>query len=236
MISVAVKIPVQRTFVIYGLFDPHSDECRYIGQTCDSAKRRARYDNPRFWRSQFNLQDWLLTLKIAGHPYVWKQLAECATADHANRMERAHIRLHREHGSDLLNVASGGKARNSRRASRIPEIEWLKFGRRIKCVHAELTALWIESPQLFPRSSKACLKLQHSLRAMRRSIEAMEDQLEAEHPTWDVIGLFNGSPHHARTRIARLSRPATRAVIDPISLLDALNLDPSGSLSSPAPF
>lgn len=91
---------------IYGLHDPRSGICRYIGKTNNPNKRfkdhlcKSLGDNP-------HKKNWILSLRAAGlRPRL--EILRTVPADGWKTWERAFIQEYRKFGFDLTNALDGG--------------------------------------------------------------------------------------------------------------------------------
>jgi len=93
----------QRTF-IYGLFDPRTEECRYVGKT-NRPKRRFYHHVKR--TNMIRIKRWVIELADSGLIPRMEILEECPMEIWQQR-ETFWIAHYRSQGADLLNLTSGG--------------------------------------------------------------------------------------------------------------------------------
>lgn len=109
---------------IYALRESDSGPVRYIGKT---ARPRERLEAHR-WpsrRSQTPVARWTRKLQALGKPLKMEVMLWCERGDW-KEMETAMIRLYRERGESLLNVAAGGLDMAHVQAARVsrPAFVW----------------------------------------------------------------------------------------------------------------
>jgi len=97
---------MKKHFLIYALFDPRTEEIRYVGQSTRGISRAKahRWISP----TQPHLSNWIRKLKSEGVEYGIKILEDCNSQDEVNDAEIKWIANMREAGCDLMNIASGG--------------------------------------------------------------------------------------------------------------------------------
>lgn len=105
-----MSIASQRSFrkaYIYGLFDPITNACRYVGKTNNPKKRlQGHLSNAKTRRTPVAL--WMKDLLVHGyHPRI-VVLHECHHENWAE-WEIDYITRYRASGCDLLNLAPGGE-------------------------------------------------------------------------------------------------------------------------------
>lgn len=93
--------------VIYGLFDPTTHEIRYVGKTCNLAKRLHGHRSGDRRRAHRHLMRWLASCLERGGLDV-EVLQECVSAAELNEAETFWIGYWRYVGANLLNRTNGG--------------------------------------------------------------------------------------------------------------------------------
>lgn len=94
---------------VYGLYDPRTDELRYVGQTTVSLERRlsGHIGSQNLALSRHSSR-WIKGLQKLGLRPVIRELAVAFTSEELGRLEQEHIRRARECGSKLTNHTDGG--------------------------------------------------------------------------------------------------------------------------------
>jgi hypothetical protein len=92
---------------IYGLYDPRTDECGYVGYTCDPRGRHRRHvvDAPK---ARYPVGVWIQTLLEADVMPDMRILEE-TSEEHWDAAERWWIHYMRSKGEPLTNVSPGGR-------------------------------------------------------------------------------------------------------------------------------
>lgn len=90
---------------VYGLYDPATGELRYIGQTTTSLAKRLGGHLHLNSQDHTHKANWLRSLKC---PPDIRPLAEAASQEELDGLERLHIADARAAGARLLNVQEGG--------------------------------------------------------------------------------------------------------------------------------
>ena len=106
-------------FIIYGLFDPRTDELRYVGKSTSGLKRPRNHtktsDLKRHGRTHKTA--WVKSLLSVGLKPVVKVLWECSTAEVLYDEEQRQIAHYRRLGFRLTNATDGGPGRVGYRLS-----------------------------------------------------------------------------------------------------------------------
>jgi hypothetical protein len=97
------------TTYIYGLFDPRTDACRYVGKTVKPLSERLRGHVRDAIRRKHSVRrfSWVLSLLAAGVEPVIKEL-EVVTSGSWQDVEKRWIAKFRANGVDLVNTTYGG--------------------------------------------------------------------------------------------------------------------------------
>lgn len=94
---------------IYGLYDPLTNELRYVGQTTTTvAQRLAAHLCPSSLRKHSHLACWLRSLQAKGHKPSTSVLAEAKDQAELDQLEMDHIAFSRKAGLRLTNGSAGG--------------------------------------------------------------------------------------------------------------------------------
>lgn len=93
------------TTFIYGLNDPETGECRYVGKANDPKRRR--WDHVSTTGKKYHCTNWINSLKARGLRPVLEILQEVPFAEWKT-WERAWIKASRLIGMDLTNHTDGG--------------------------------------------------------------------------------------------------------------------------------
>jgi len=101
-------------FVVYGLFDPRTNELRYIGKTINPERRREGHLKPCYLnRSPRNHRaQWIKSLLAEGLEPIFRVLLACASADDLYAAEQRMIKQAKEAGTRLTNATDGGPGRH----------------------------------------------------------------------------------------------------------------------------
>ncbi len=100
----------KRTFTIYALKDPHTEEVRYIGQTIRPRKRKREHMTYHGTGNISHYSNWKKSLLDKGVKPIWEVLEKVRGQEEANKVEREWISHGREQGWPLTNTTSGGEA------------------------------------------------------------------------------------------------------------------------------
>jgi hypothetical protein len=95
--------------MVYGLYDPDTEELRYIGKTCRGWLRIRDHLSPKCAQDNSYKSRWLRTLFSVGKAPVVRVLLECTTDQQALDEEVRLIREARERGDRLTNITDGGE-------------------------------------------------------------------------------------------------------------------------------
>lgn len=151
---------------IYGLFDPVTDELRYIGKANDSAQRlRGHLRDSK--RKDLPISRWIRKLSVSGSMPVVRVLSR-VDASIWQETERKAIAEARSSGIRLLNVADGGeqpycdretRARNGRKNAATRDKKLWKLKHDMMCAVSrgyvseatkeKLRAIAIRRPDIF---------------------------------------------------------------------------------------
>ena len=183
---------------IYALLDPATREPRYVGQTVNPPSRERAYQTP-VRASNKHLRDWLECLVCRSQKYVWFELELCLHGTEANVAERQWIRLLRECGCDLLNIAPGGTSRSDYKVARASVGKWLALGQEAKEIYDRVYEFQDKLVSVLPKRSRPALRAHRALQLLSSLRFDLENEVAAEHPSWNVPGHFVGeSPHPGR--------------------------------------
>lgn len=105
-------------YVVYGLYDPRTNELRYVGKTTYGVYRRMRghYRSARIGRNTY-VAHWLTNLRRDGLAPTVRILDTCLFPELLNDLERDWIRRARKQGARLTNLTDGGEGALGRRLS-----------------------------------------------------------------------------------------------------------------------
>jgi hypothetical protein len=97
-------------FVVYGLIDPRTNECRYIGKSSSGLRRPRRHGNPKIVATDTNRHkaNWILEMQRSGVVYGIRILEECADNDALKEAEIRWIAYAKTQEWPLVNLTSGG--------------------------------------------------------------------------------------------------------------------------------
>lgn len=94
---------------VYGLFDPRTHDCRYIGKAKDPARRAATHLMPSYLAKEDTYKArWLRGLLHAGYEPVVIILSEVTAEEDLNDVERFWIRMAKKFGWPITNATAGG--------------------------------------------------------------------------------------------------------------------------------
>jgi Helix-turn-helix domain/NUMOD3 motif len=98
----------ERTCTIYGLYDPRTDELRYVGKTMQAIEVRLRaHLKPSTVLAKTHLYNWIRSLLNQGLRPLIKPI-EVVPCERQDEAECWWIAYHREQGADLVNYTEGG--------------------------------------------------------------------------------------------------------------------------------
>ena len=104
-------------FLIYGLFDPRTDELRYVGKSASGLTRPRAHLFPSQLRRHNRRVAWLKSLLAAGLRPEIVVLEEVTNAESLPELEKLAISHYRAMGFDLVNGTEGGEGCLGRRLS-----------------------------------------------------------------------------------------------------------------------
>lgn len=105
---------------IYGLFDPQSMECRYIGKTNGglSTRLRAHISDVKRGRTYIPRHRWIADLLLSGREPIIQQI-DSVSPDRWEAAEQFWIAHYRNQGCKLLNATAGGDGLHSYKHSEL---------------------------------------------------------------------------------------------------------------------
>ncbi len=108
-------------FLIYGLFDPRTEELRYVGKSCSGLERPRQHIKPRLLKARTHKNSWLKSLLSEGLRPEIDVLEEHAGPETLNEAERFFIAYFRGIGCRLTNGTDGGDGVSAGRIQSLEE-------------------------------------------------------------------------------------------------------------------
>lgn len=94
---------------VYGLYDPETDELRYVGQTTATlAKRLSSHLSAQNRATHRHSSRWIKGLMDRGLRPIIRELATAGTRDELDALEKFHIERSKSMGARLANHTDGG--------------------------------------------------------------------------------------------------------------------------------
>lgn len=102
---------LESQMLVYGLYDPNSHECRYIGLSTTGITRPKshKYDLTRAFHTNDYKQAWLRKLAEEGKTYYFRVLEFVSKEEELGNCEKKWIAFGRENGWRLTNATEGGE-------------------------------------------------------------------------------------------------------------------------------
>lgn len=143
-----------KKILVYGLFDPDTQQLRYVGKSSCGIRRAKMHSYPSVLRSEQHLPKsrWIAKLLRRGVTYEICILEECEKEEELNEAERFNIAYYRSIGCDLLNICPGGEGGGHKNSEY-----------QIQCVRNALTGL-VRPPETRARMREAQLRRQQEIR------------------------------------------------------------------------
>jgi len=210
---------------IYALLEPTSKEPCYVGQTVNARQRQCSYKQP-YRASNERLREWIRLLQCNSQEPLWLELEQCSRGAEADCAEQQWIRLLREMGCDLRNVAGGGTSRTDRRAARVSQSEWLEWGERSKVAFEQAQQFYWDIEHSLPQTHAVVRGAKKAYETLQLLRFTLENAAAEEHPSWNVLGHFVGEAYRpGRMSFGRVERvPASLARVEALRKLVLDNL------------
>lgn len=114
-------MPKKKSCIIYGLYDPETNELRYIGKTAQTLKLRLRgHCKPSSRKSGTHLYNWINSIFDRGLKPTIKEV-ETVPFCEQNEAERHWIAYFRDRGHNLTNYTDGGSGGDTRSGAKITQ-------------------------------------------------------------------------------------------------------------------
>ena len=178
---------------IYGLYDPRTDELRYIGQAA-SAARRHRQHLANLFQSNLQLYKWKLKLDALGLEPRFVVIEEHDNSEDANAAERESIRKARADGIPLLNMAGGGLGVRPKKIDKLTRDDWIEIALRYRHARQSLTEISSLLSEYCSKSSPEVRKMKSVRKDLDQWRQIASAQVQSIYGEWEFgDGLFYGN-------------------------------------------
>lgn len=142
--------------IIYGLFDPNTQELRYIGYTSNQTKRYCDHHRKARLASKSHKNSWIKSLVSKSQKAEMYILEEYQTAEELPQAEIELIEYYRSIGCDLTNGTNGGEGNNGRKHSDETKMKMsiAHKGKKISDEHKNNLSIVAKSQKRKPPSRK----------------------------------------------------------------------------------